>query len=115
MPQIYLKYMIHKSQLSTEKKRRTFNAVSLDEISYLKNPRMTFVLQIWVHKVEKLNVVTFQVYTEIDTIWMISHALQLLNVPMLVGYNSLIIAINRQVISYLTKINSSPTNISIVL
>lgn len=78
---------------------------------------MTFTLQIWVHKVEKLNVVTFQVYAEIDTIWIVSHALQLLNIPMWAGYNSLITAINRpkQVISYLTKMNSSPTNISIVL
>lgn len=49
--------------------------------------------------------------------WMISHALQIPDVPMWVGFNSRIDDSNspKQIISYLTPINSSPTNTSVVL
>lgn len=48
---------------------------------------------------------------------MISHALVIPNVPMWVGFNSLISDNDdpKQIISYLTPINSSPTNKSVVL
>lgn len=48
---------------------------------------------------------------------MLSHALQLPNVPMWVGFNSLLVDNNspKQIVSYLTPINESPTNKSVVL
>lgn len=46
-----------------------------------------------------------------------SHFLKLTNIPAWVGYNSMICVDNsvKQKISYLTTINASPTNISVVL
>lgn len=48
---------------------------------------------------------------------MLSHALQLPNVPMWVGFNSLLVDNNspKLIVSYLTPINESPTNKSVVL
>ncbi|KAG8177889.1 hypothetical protein JTE90_001720 [Oedothorax gibbosus] len=53
----------------------------------------------------------------IDTVWMISHALQLPNVPMWVGFNCLLSSNDslKQKVLYLTPINESPTNKSVVL
>lgn len=61
--------------------------------------------------------VNLQLYKMIDTIWMMSHALQLSNVPMWVGFNALLCHNDnpRQIVSYLTPINASPTNKSVVL
>lgn len=56
-------------------------------------------------------------YTRIDTIWMLSHAQRFPNIPMWVGFNTEITGDDspQQLISYLTPINSSPTNTAVVL
>ncbi|GFY66448.1 hypothetical protein TNIN_419541 [Trichonephila inaurata madagascariensis] len=61
--------------------------------------------------------VNLQLYKTIDTVWMISHALKLPNVPMWIGFNCSISCNNslKQIVSYLTPINDSPTNKSVVL
>ena len=50
-----------------------------------------------------------ELYKIIDTIWMISHAVQLPDVPMWVGFNSLLSDNNsaKHIVSYLTPINES--------
>ncbi|GFS69364.1 uncharacterized protein TNCV_4011731 [Trichonephila clavipes] len=61
--------------------------------------------------------VNLQLHKTIDTVWMISHALKLPNVPMWVGFNSSLICNDslKQIVSYLTPINDSPNNKSVVL
>lgn len=103
---------------STKKRRRrTFEVIVTDEVSYPKKPKMTENLQIAVHEVQNLQPVNLKLYNTIDAIFMISHALQIPKVPMWVGFNSVICddTYPKQKISYLTPINSSPTNKSVVL
>ena len=97
-----------------KRRRRAFEEISFDEILYPKKPKMTSELQL---SVDDLQYVDSGKNTEIDTIWMVSHALGLPNVPMWVGFNSRINDHDspQQIISYLTPINASPTNTSIVL
>ena len=56
-------------------------------------------------------------YNRIDNIFLLSHALGLLNSPMWTGFNSRIMTDDtpQQLISYLTPINHSPTNNAVVL
>ncbi|OWR54584.1 hypothetical protein KGM_215425 [Danaus plexippus plexippus] len=68
---------------SKKRRRRTFEAISLDEVPYPKKPRMMDNLRLSVHETEKLNPANLPlIYDAIDTIWMVSHALRLPNVPM---------------------------------
>ena len=78
---------------------------------------MTDDLQVPVPEVKNLHSASLKLYNTIDTILMISHALQELKIPMWVGFNSLLNDNNdpKQIVSYLTPINSSPTNTSVVL
>lgn len=54
--------------------------------------------------------------TKLDILWVLSHYCKIPNTPMWIGFNSKIIEDNsmKQRISYLTPINASPTNISVV-
>ncbi|GFW31675.1 uncharacterized protein TNCV_4683471 [Trichonephila clavipes] len=70
------------------KKRRTFEAISTEEIPYPKKPKMTSELQSTIDDTEIIHSTNSQLYTEIDNIWMISHVMQLPDVPMWVGFNS---------------------------
>ncbi|KAG5876388.1 hypothetical protein JTB14_005016 [Gonioctena quinquepunctata] len=70
------------------RRRRTFEAISTEEISYPKKPKMTSELQSTIDDTEVIHSTNSQLYTEIDNIWMISHVLQLPDVPMWVGFNS---------------------------
>lgn len=73
-----------------ERRRRR----SIEKIPYHKNPR---ILQLTVDDMETRNysLTNSQLYTEIDNIWMISHALESTDVPMWVGFGFItIIAIN---------------------
>ncbi|CAL1671747.1 unnamed protein product [Lasius platythorax] len=59
-----------------------------------------------------------QLIKKMDAIWMLSHALKIPNTPMWVGFNSRIIEdinVSKQTICYLTPINVSPTNVSVVI
>lgn len=100
-----------------KRRRRTFEAISTEEIPYAKKPKMTSELQSTIDDTEVIHSTNSQLYTEIDNIWMISHVLQLPDVLMWVGFNSRICnnATSQQRISYLTPINASPTSTSIVL
>ncbi|XP_046608971.1 uncharacterized protein LOC124299714 isoform X2 [Neodiprion virginianus] len=97
-----------------KRRRRTFDEINIDEMPYPKKPKMTSELQLSVDDIECID---SQINTEIDNIWMISHALELPDVPMWVGFNSRIDDQDspQQHISYLTPINASPTSTSIVL
>lgn len=100
-----------------KRKRRTFESISVEEEPYPKRPKMVDHLQISIHENECTQPKNLQLYKNIDTIWMLSHALKLQNVPMWVGYNCLITDNDntKQIISYLTPINSSPTNTPVVM
>ncbi|CAG5043316.1 unnamed protein product [Parnassius apollo] len=100
-----------------ERKRRTFEAISTEEIPYPKKSKMTSDLQLKTDDIEITHSTNSQLHTVIDNIWMISHALELPDVPMWVGFNSRINNNDspQQIISYLTPINASPTSTSIVL
>lgn len=102
---------------STRRRRRTFEAFSLDTIPYPKKPRMMDNLQLSVHESENLSPVNLPLYNTIDAIWMLSHALRLPGVPMWVGFNCSKSDNNslKQIVSYLTPINASPTDRSVVL
>ncbi|GFQ74948.1 uncharacterized protein TNCT_376881 [Trichonephila clavata] len=78
---------------------------------------MTSELQSTIDDIEIILSTNSQLYSEIDNIWMISHVMQLPDVPMWVGFNSRIYKNDslQQLISYLTPINASPTNTSIFL
>lgn len=73
---------------TTVKRRRTFEAISTEEIPYPKKPKMTSELQSTIDNTEIIRPTNSQLYTEIDDIWMISHVLQLPDDPMWVGFNS---------------------------
>ncbi|GFS54825.1 hypothetical protein TNIN_123991 [Trichonephila inaurata madagascariensis] len=83
----------------------------------LKNPKMMSELQSTIDDTEIIHSTNSQLYTEINNTWMISHVIQLPDVPMWVGFNTRIYNNDRpqQLISYLTPINASPTSTSIVL
>lgn len=62
-------------------------------------------------------IANMNLYKRIVAVWMFCHAQNLPNIPMWVGFNSMIMRDNspQQSISYLTPINSSPTAIPVVL
>ncbi|CAH2103948.1 unnamed protein product [Euphydryas editha] len=101
-----------------KRRRRTFQGIST-EISEqpLAKKKKSQNLESLDHNGENLQCKNLQLYETIDTFWMLSHALQLPNVPMWVGFNSLLVDNNspKQIVSYLTPINESPTNKSVVL
>ncbi|CAH1110603.1 unnamed protein product [Psylliodes chrysocephalus] len=100
-----------------KRKRRTFEGLNLKEEPYPKQPKMIYSLDISVHEDAIMPPTNLQLYSNIDTTWMLSHALQLPNLPMWVGYNCLISYHHntKQILSYLTPINASPTNKSVIL
>lgn len=103
---------------SRKRRHRTLEVTEVEERSYMKKPKMTDDLQISIHEAEETLPVNLQLYKNIDLIWMLSHVYQLPNLPMWVGYNCLITTNDnkpKQVVSYLTPINLSPTNTSVVL
>lgn len=98
-------------------KRRAFDAILPDLPSYPKKPRMIESL-LPLHTLEKdKNPKNMKSVLELDFLWMLSHALKIPNTPMYVGFNSRlhIDDASKQRISYLTPINSSPTNTAVVL
>lgn len=92
------------------RKRRTVDTVGFDEIPYPKKPKMTSELQLSVNDVDYVDT---RKYTDIDKIWMVSHALELTDVPMWIGFNSRIDGHDSP--QQLTPINASPTSTSVVL
>jgi len=118
VPEVSVSNNKNKSPHKSKKRRkRTFEAISTEETPYPKKPKMTSDLQLSVDDMENIHCTNSQLNTEIDNIWMISHALELPDVPMWVGFNSRIYNSDspQQHISYLTPINASPTSTCIVL
>lgn len=99
-----------------KRRRRTFEAISTELTAYLKKSRMTSAFQLPVDDKYNLCLDNVKLYSLIDTVWMLSHALRLPDIPMWVGFNSNIINDDSplQLVSYLTPINASPTNASVV-
>ncbi|KAG8182251.1 hypothetical protein JTE90_024184 [Oedothorax gibbosus] len=98
---------------SNKRRRRTFEAVTVDvrEEPFAKKKKNDVGLSSH-HEVVYPLLANLQLYKMIDTVWMISHALQLPNVPMWVGFNCLLSSNDslKQKVLYLTPINESPTN-----
>ncbi|CAH0721911.1 unnamed protein product, partial [Brenthis ino] len=67
------------------RRRRTFEAITVDKVPYPKKPKMTDAMQVSLHEVENLQPVNMKVYNTIDIILMISHALQIPKVPISTG------------------------------
>lgn len=59
---------------------------------------------------------TLKICKERDLLWVLSHALKIKNIPMWTGYNSLTTTYHgsKPKIFYLTQINMSPTNITVI-
>lgn len=98
------------------KRRRTFEAISGEIVPYTKKPKLAEKLLPLDSDLRIVEVSNYNCYEMLDVAWMISHYLKIANTPMWVGYNSKIIddqSIQKKV-SYLTPINVSPTNASVV-
>lgn len=107
------------SESSQLRKRRlrSMDAVTLELESYSKRPRFAERLEEIDSSLRSSDNSILLKYKKIDFTWMMSHYLKLSNTPAWVGYNSMIYedVSATQKISYLTTINCSPTNNSVVL
>ncbi|XP_011171576.3 uncharacterized protein LOC105204222 [Solenopsis invicta] len=106
--------------LSTEKskkRRRAFDEVTFELEAYAKKPRLIEILQPLDHPERFIDPNNLQLFQKINFTWIFSHLLKLPDIPMWVGYNSLIFddKSREQQVSYLTTINDSPTNNSVVV
>lgn len=101
---------------SARRRRRTFDEVTFELQPYNKKPKIRETLTPGDDSLISYDVDIKQLHL-IDVAWTMSHFLKLPNIPAWVGYNSMIYQDNsvKQKISYLTTINASPTNISVVL
>lgn len=102
---------------SRTKRRRTFDTITHEMESYTKKPKITETLMP-LHIASQCSLpINLKITQQIDTVWMLSHALDMKNMPMWVGYNSLLYNDKsaQQKISYLTTINESPTSDKVVL
>uniref|UniRef100_A0A6P7FYQ7 Uncharacterized protein LOC114335591 n=1 Tax=Diabrotica virgifera virgifera TaxID=50390 RepID=A0A6P7FYQ7_DIAVI len=109
---------ILESTLSTprNRKRRAFEEVSFEMRPFTKKLKIATWNQLDISALNEdpTNVNTVK---ELDIMWMLSHKLNIPDIPMWVGYHSKILIDNSlvQKISYLTPINESPTKHSTVL
>lgn len=106
-------------EISTEKskkRRRTFDEVTFELELYAKKPRLIEILQPLDHLGRFIDPDNLQLFQKINFTWILSHLLKLPDTPMWVGYNSLIFydKSRKQKVSYLTTVNDSPTNNSVV-
>lgn len=101
---------------SAKRRRRTFDEVTFELQSYNKKPKTRETLTPFDSSLNSYDLDIKQ-FEYIDLAWVVSHYLKLSNVPAWVGYNSKIHKDTsaKQRISYLTTINESPTNISVIL
>lgn len=99
-----------------KRRRRSFETIQYELPHCAKNLKKTTNIQSELEKETNI-IVHKNLYDRIDNIWMLSHAFGLSNTPMWTGFNSQIMTDDspRQLISYLTPINDSPTNNSVVL
>ncbi|XP_032457827.1 uncharacterized protein LOC116417096 isoform X1 [Nasonia vitripennis] len=81
-----------------------------------KKTKMTDKLLPIDSELRTINNSNYKFYEKLDVMWVLSHHLKIANTPMWVGFNSKIVVDEsmKQKVSYLTPINASPTNISVV-
>lgn len=103
--------------ITGSKRRRTFDVVMHELEPYLKTPSLIQILQPLESPSRLIVPSDLKSLVHINFIWMLSHCFKVVNTPMWVGFNSLIYddTSAKQKISYLTTINSSPTNKSVVI
>ncbi|GFU98408.1 hypothetical protein TNCV_3652391 [Trichonephila clavipes] len=103
--------------ISKKRRRRTFEAITVDMQEKPVAKRKKNSMDLSSHYGEYSVPVNLQLYKTIDTVSMVSHALKLPNVSMWVGFNSSLICNDslKQIVSYLTPINDSLNNKSVVL
>ncbi|GBP33294.1 hypothetical protein EVAR_30882_1 [Eumeta japonica] len=97
-------------------RRRSFESIDFELPQCAKKLKKTSNIQS--ESEQEVNIIVHKsLYDRIDTIWMLSHALGLLNTPMWTGFNSKVVIDDtpQQLISYLTPINYSPTSNAVVL
>lgn len=98
------------------KRRRCFDAIVNEIEPYKKKPKIdsNFITPSIGQISEKPHV--FKTWRNLDLAWLLSHKLEIPNTPMWTGYNSLIFEdkSSLQKVSYLTPINASPTDNSVV-
>ena len=99
------------------KRRRTYDAISHELEPYTKKPRLLEVLQHLAPLSDLSMPPNFDALKKINLAWMVSHFLQIEEMPMWVDYNSLIFndKTPTQKVSYLTTVNVSPTNTAVVM
>ncbi|GFY58236.1 hypothetical protein TNIN_74461 [Trichonephila inaurata madagascariensis] len=73
--------------ISKKRRRRTFEAITVDMQEEPVAKRKKNYIDLSAHDGEYSLPVNLQLYKTIDTVWMISHALKLPNVPMRIGFN----------------------------
>ncbi|XP_011858812.1 PREDICTED: uncharacterized protein LOC105556339, partial [Vollenhovia emeryi] len=98
-----------------KRRRRTYDTVNPHLEPYSKRPRMQEVLQP-LHSDEHYTPDSLKTQQRVNLAWMFTHALEIPDTPMWVGFNSLIHIDDsiKQRISYLTTINLSPTNTAVI-
>jgi len=99
-----------------KKKRRTFEAITPEVTPYRKKPKMIGTLVNNDNELRQIVPNTLKICKERDLLWVLSHALKIKNTPMWTGYNSLTTTNHgsKQKIFYLTPINMSPTNTTVI-
>lgn len=99
------------------RRRRTFDAIAPELTPYLKKPKMMDLL-LPNEDCRQLSATELDItiIRNIDLIWMLSHAFKVPNLPMWAGFNSQIIDDQSlpQKICYLTPVNLSPTDKTVV-
>ncbi|CAH0396002.1 unnamed protein product [Bemisia tabaci] len=98
------------------RKRRAFEAVLPDIAPYPKKSNMLEVLLPINDKFRMISNESFKKAQKLDLLWLLSHFFQVPKTPMWVGFNSRVTVDlqPRQKVCYLTPINSSPTDKSVV-
>lgn len=98
------------------KRRRTFDAICPEIVTYTKAPKLVETLLPIDSELRRVHNSNYPFYEKLDGMWVLSHYFKIANTPMWVGFNSKIVIDNsiKQKVSYLTPINRSPTDISVV-
>lgn len=103
------------TDVQLRKRRRTFEAASYNFPNYSKQPKLVENMLPADHPPRFEIPETYDTSKQIHFAWMLSNSLNLSNIPMWVGYNSLIYddKTPQQNVSYLTTINASPTSATV--
>lgn len=102
---------------SNKKRRRIFDAITPEFEPYTKKPKLIEPLYPIYHPLHVIRASNLPTLQQLNFSWLISHILKVPKTPMWVGYNSLIHQDSSvmQRVSYLTSINKSPTENTVVL